>query len=203
MSFQRHPSVAHFSPNINYLEFLFAKSSSISGTISSGFVLGPYLFIGFPSWSTKNLAKFHLREKKHGKHENNHFKHVGCYHFIEDLPNVFCTIFRWQLVFQKRIYLTCILTIHLTLFKPNKFILRSKVGLHEVKDFFMSPLYFYVRKNVSTRDNVQTIKQCQKITATIITLFCDLFTNTYRLLGTKLVARKSQNLEPLRIVSIV
>lgn len=39
--------------------FLFAKSSSISTFISSGFVLGPNRLYGAPSWSTKNFAKFH------------------------------------------------------------------------------------------------------------------------------------------------
>jgi hypothetical protein len=59
---------------------------------------------------------------------------------LDNLPNVFCAIIGWQLFLQEGVYLACIGTVHLTLFKPSKLILRSKFGLHKVQDFFVSPL---------------------------------------------------------------
>lgn len=86
-----------------YLAFLFAKSSSISATISSGFVFGPYRLNGVPSWSTKNFAKFHLGIESEwwAWRESNH-THTHTHMFAKTLVTCWtlteCLLFRLQMV---------------------------------------------------------------------------------------------------------
>lgn len=49
-----------------------------------------------------------------------------------DSPNVFCAIIGRKLLFQIWVYLTSVLAIYMTLFKPNKFILCWKFSLYKV-----------------------------------------------------------------------